>query len=210
MIGRKSIVSALTLVVLAYLAAPYVTLWRLAHALQTGDARTVEGIIDWNAVRQGLKQDVADGIVGLPEGDDDTPRKIASDDDTPRKISSDDAQPTPTARFATNTLPPFGASFMTGIAGNVIDREVTPSHVVKMVREFTSADDESIAGMISALGEVHAFFDGPTSFVMRLRCAGQDDDDPPLRVRLVLRGGSWRVVRVWVPQDLIERADSRT
>jgi hypothetical protein len=200
MIGKKSVGATVTLLVLAYVAAPYVTLWRLANALRNGDARTLEAVIDWNAVRDGLKQDVAEGIVGLPE------------DDTPEPQLASNTGVAATAQYAANTLPPFGASFMTGIAGTMIDREVTPRHLIALMRQLAPADQPTGAtALLQSVGQIdHAFFDGPGSFVLRIRCAGQDDDDPPLRVRLELHGAAWRVVRAWVPQDLIERASART
>jgi hypothetical protein len=199
MIGKKSIGSALALLVLVYLASPYFALWQLASALRAGDTRALQALIDWDAVRGGLKQDVADGIVGLPEADDPAPQ-----------LASNTQMTSPT-RLAANTLPPFGASFMSGIAGTMIDREVTPLHLVRMMRQLMPADPGGAATVLQSVGVLdHAFFDGPTSFVLRIRCAGQDDDDPPLRVRLELGRYGWRVVRAWVPQDLIEMANART
>jgi hypothetical protein len=191
MIGRKSVVSAVALVALVYAVAPYITLWRLATALREGDASTLEAVIDWDAVRGGLKEDVAEGIVGLPE---------------------DNATAAPT-QLASNTLPPFGASFISGIAGSMIDREVTPQHLIALMRQLAPEDPSGIGfgAMVRSLGGIdHAFFDGPASFTLRMHCAGQDVDDAPLRVRMEMHGGAWRVVRAWVPQDLIERANSRT
>jgi hypothetical protein len=189
MIGKRSMLMGVALVGLAYAAMPYMTLWRLATALREGNSRTLEALIDWDSVRDGLKEDVADGIVGIPE-------------DT-----------TATTQVASNTLPPFGASFISGIAGSLIDRDVTPQHLVALIRQLAPAEPTALGPvtLIGALGGIdHAFFDSPTSFTLRMHCAGQDAEDPPLRVQLKLHDGAWRVVRAWVPQDLIERANSRT
>jgi hypothetical protein len=202
MIGKKSIFAGIAVLVLAYAATPYIALWRLATALREGDSRTLEALIDWDAVRGGLKQDVAEGIVGLP---DDEPESLANKADA----TSGEA----TAQLASGTLPPFGASFMTGIAGTMIDREVTPQHLVVLMRQLAPAEPTAIGPitMAHALGGIeHAFFDSPTSFTLRMHCAGQDADDPPLRVRLEMHNATWRVVRAWIPQDLIELANSRT
>jgi Protein of unknown function (DUF2939) len=80
----------------AYVAYPYVALYRLGSAIQTADAATLESLVDWPAVREGIKEDVCD---------------LATNDKDP-KASAD--------------LPPFGASFMRGITSSTIDQAVTP------------------------------------------------------------------------------------
>jgi hypothetical protein len=189
MVGKRLMIVAVVFLTVAYAVTPYIALWRLASALREGDARTLEAMIDWDSVRDGLKEDVADGIVGLP----------------------DDA--TATTQVAANTLPPFGASFISGIAGSVIDRDVTPQHLVALIRQLAPAEPAAIGPvkLMAALGGVdHAFFDSPTSFTLRMHCAGQDPQDEPLRVRMEMHDGAWRVMRAWIPQDLIERANART
>jgi hypothetical protein len=179
MIRRKSLFGGLMLLAIAYLATPYITLWRLYAAVQAGNGAILERLIDWHSVRDGLKEDIADGVIGPPE-----------------------------VRTSGNTLPAFGASFVTGIAGSVVDKEVTPQHLVATVhdmREPVGAGDPAEFGSI-----VWAFFDGPTSFLVKVHCPGQDGQDPPLRVRMELRRSGWKVTRAWVPQDLVERANPRT
>lgn len=175
----------------AYFVAPYIAIWQIAAAMRAGDATTLAARIDWNSVRSGLKADIAEGLMT-----DFTPE--------PGSLPA-------TARLASShdTLPPFGASFFSGIAGSVVDREVTPEHVVSMVRQFGSGDGEP--GLPISVGNIrHAFFDGPTSFELSVRCPGQDADDQPLRLRLALRERGWVVVRAWVSQDLVDLANSRT
>ena len=81
----------------AYLAYPYVTLYRLGSAIQTADAQTLEALVNWPAVREGIKEDVCDLAIDVPG------QKQAGGD-----------------------LPAFGASFMRGIASTAIDQAVTP------------------------------------------------------------------------------------
>lgn len=45
---------------LAYAAYPYVTLYRLGAAIKGADAGTLEALVDWPAVREGIKEDVCD------------------------------------------------------------------------------------------------------------------------------------------------------
>ena len=44
----------------AYGAYPYATLYRLGSAIRAGDAGTLETLVDWPAVREGIKEDVSD------------------------------------------------------------------------------------------------------------------------------------------------------
>ncbi|MBV9538376.1 MAG: DUF2939 domain-containing protein [Acidisphaera sp.] len=179
--------TAFVAIVAAYLAMPYVTLWQLADALQRGDPARLQALIDWTAVRSGLKSDISDGIVsGVWNADEATPTRIAA-----------------------NTLPPFGSSFISGIAGSVVDHEVTPEHLAGMVRQLGPADGKE--GMtLPFTGVEHAFFDGPASFELTIRCPGQAREDQPLKVRMAIRHGGWKVIRVWISQDLIDLANART
>src|SRR3954471_17690362 len=70
-----------------YAGYPYLTLWRLDSAMRHADAATLRSLVDWYAVREGLKEDICD---------------MAMD------------EPTEGAR-PSNELPPFGASFVRGI-----------------------------------------------------------------------------------------------
>jgi Protein of unknown function (DUF2939) len=90
------IVATILSVAVAYVAYPYVTLYRLGSAIQRADAATLESLVNWPAVREGIKEDVCD---------------LASDDPIPKTGGA---------------LPPFGASFRRGIASSAIDQAVTP------------------------------------------------------------------------------------
>ncbi|MCW3475786.1 DUF2939 domain-containing protein [Limobrevibacterium gyesilva] len=190
--GRKTLFTGLMAVGLAYASAPYVTMWRLYQALHEQDAATLSEIVDWDAVRQGLKNDIAEGIIGMPA----------------QEMES------------SNSLPPFGSSFLNGIAGSLVDQEITPQRVVLVVHSMQTDEAVPASSEWAAIFDLgcieRAFFDSPTSFTLRVRTAGQEPDEPPLRVRLELRGPSWRhglswkLVRAWVPQDLMDRANLRT
>ncbi|HBK09257.1 MAG TPA: hypothetical protein DDZ81_25930 [Acetobacteraceae bacterium] len=81
---------------LSYAAYPYMTLYRLGSAIKSADAATLESLVDWPAVREGIKEDICDLVSEEP-------------DDRSGK-----------------ELPAFGASFVRGIASSTIDRTVTP------------------------------------------------------------------------------------
>ena len=89
-----------------YLGYPYVTLYRLDVAVRENDASTLRSLVDWYAVREGLKEDICDMVLDTPAA-------------APR---------------ANDELPPFGASFVRGMTANVVDQRVTPETLVSMSR----------------------------------------------------------------------------
>lgn len=101
MSGRKSAIGALAVLAAAYAIYPYVALYRLGSAIRNGDAVTLASMVDWSAVREGIKEDICDLVI-------DEPKEAA----------------------AAGQLPPFGSGFVHGIASNVVDRRVTPEALV--------------------------------------------------------------------------------
>ena len=108
---RKSVASGLLLLLMIYAISPYVALWRLKSAIDSGDVSSLEAAIDWRSVRDGIKQDIADGIIGPVDSD-----------------------------LSANTLPAFGASFMAGIAGSSVDHDFTPQNIVTVMRQLQSSE----------------------------------------------------------------------
>jgi len=105
-IGRKPAIGACLAVALAYVIYPYVALYRLGQAIRGGDAAALQSMVNWDSVREGIKEDICDLVVDQP----------------------------PQAK-ANGQLPPFGAGFVRGIATNVIDKQVTPEAVAKAARQ---------------------------------------------------------------------------
>jgi hypothetical protein len=52
----------------AYLVWPYAALYRVGDALRHGDVVALTQDVDWDSVREGLKEDIADQIVPRPVG----------------------------------------------------------------------------------------------------------------------------------------------
>jgi hypothetical protein len=167
--ARWPLLATMLGITVAYAAYPYVTLYRLGLAIKSADAATLESLVDWPAVREGIKEDVCD---------------LASDDPSPKNASD---------------LPPFGASFMRGIASSAIDQAVTPQALLAATAASTlPARSPSPRG-----ADVHvdwAFFDSPTTFMVSLRAAGQADS---VKLEMDLWHGEWRVQRVWLPADML-------
>jgi hypothetical protein len=107
--ARWPLLATVLSVGVAYVAYPYLTLYRLGSALQTADAVTLESLIDWPAVREGIKEDVCD-------------------------LGNDDPAPQTKGR-----LPPFGASFMAGIRSSAIDQTVTPQALLAATSTIPSS-----------------------------------------------------------------------
>jgi hypothetical protein len=175
---RWPVLACVATVGLSYAGYPYLTLFRLGDAIRQGDATTLQRLVDWPAVREGIKEDICDDVA----------------DDPPAGA--------PRAAAQAAALPPFGASFVRGIAANSIDRAVTPEALVAAV----STPAHPAAATTGA--DVHvnwAFFDGPAAFSVSLSAPGQV---APIRLEMRLRHGEWRVRRVWLPPELL-RANAR-
>lgn len=160
---------------LAYILSPYVALMRLEAALERGDVAALERGVDWKTLRDGLKQDIADGVIGPMQ-----------------------------AQLASNTLPQFGSSFISGIMETAVDREVTPQKLVTIMAQMRPGEIE--ANPIKSFD--WAFFESPTVFTVTVH--NDDPDEGHLRLRMEMRSGRWMLVRAWVPQDIIERTSNRT
>lgn len=106
MMGRRPVLGALLAVGCIYGVYPYVTLYRLGQAIQSGDAASLETMVDWTSVREGIKEDICDLVIDRPQ----------------------QAQPD-------GRLPPFGAGFVRGIATNAVDQRVTPEALVAAAQQ---------------------------------------------------------------------------
>jgi hypothetical protein len=103
-----------------------------------------------------------------------------------------------------NGLAPFGSSFVRGMTGNALDHTVTPETLVSMVHTRGAAEHTDMPAKTRL---EWAFFENPTEFSVELRAPGVAD---PIRVVMELRGLSWKVRRVWLPNALLARAGSGT
>lgn len=172
--------AVLVLFVLCYAGGPFVTLWRITRAVDHGDLDVLRGVIDWNAVRQGVKDDTAAGLLGMPS------QTLA----------------------VSNTLPPFGAGFVRGIVATTVDRRVTPQGLLQVARLLAAQAGPGGEAPFPTI--VNARFSSPAQFDLSVRVPCQDADEEPLHLRLTFENGGWRLMRVWIPQDLMDRAANQT
>lgn len=187
---RRKLGVVLLTVLAAYVAAPYVTLYRLADSIRRGDAQALEALVDWDGVREGIKEDICDTVFDMPSA----------------------------SASATETLPPFGYSFVRGIAANAIDEAVTPAALVTATSRYEVVSSAGVtqasAGTSAAAPQPRiawAFFDGPRVFRVELvppAEAGLGHD--PVRLQLELGGSGWKVTRAWLPPVMLTQANPRT
>jgi hypothetical protein len=71
--GRRVLIIA-AFCVTSYVVYPYVTLARLGAALGSGDAKTLETLVAWGPVREGIKEDICDDVSDAPAANDNTLR----------------------------------------------------------------------------------------------------------------------------------------
>ena len=76
--ARWSLVAMVLSLGVAYVAYPYVTLYRLGSAIQVADAATLESLVDWPAVREGIKEDICDNVADDPQSEGKLPAFGAS------------------------------------------------------------------------------------------------------------------------------------
>jgi hypothetical protein len=180
MVSRKRVAAAIAAACAVYLVWPYATLYRLAEAIRHGDAATLETLVDWDGVREGIKEDICDTVF-----------------EPQVKVASAEAR-----------LPPFGYSFVRGIAANAIDEQISPEALVSAARSGEKAPAAPSGGNPSI---AWAFFDGPTTFSVVLRppgaTAGATAKDTPIRLELAFQHGAWKVTRAWLPPEMLMQAN---
>ena len=171
--GSRLILSALAAVAMGYGAYPFVTLHQLRTAVQAGDAATLSALIDWPAVREGIKEDICDLVLDEPA-------------DSTAKAD----------------LPPFGASFVRGVTGSAVDREITAETLVAFTRppvsEVVATSDPKDDTRVG-----WAFFSSLTRFSIDVITAGEPQ---PVKVEMGLSGLHWKVMRVRIPANLLEQS----
>lgn len=183
---RKSGLAALILLPFAaYAAWPFVSLYRLDCAVRRHDVRALTADIDWDALRDGFKQDIADGLAGDP------PSSQPVNVSVPASGGDD--------------LPPFGSGFVSNMAGSMVDRTVTPEHLSATVGTLQAAGARGVH-------MARCFFTGPTTFVVAVRLAASGRHAPSIRLRMNLvrdhASWGWKVTRAWLPPDLLSATDS--
>lgn len=181
--SRKPILSALVVIAASYVAYPYVALYRLEAALRSGNPSRVAAMIDWDQVRDGLKEEIS------------------------QQVDRISVEPVGTAQAASAALPAFGSSFIKGIASKTVDSVVTPESMARMVqpKEDRAGDEPDPLQAVSFRNSriQWAFFDSPATFTLWLRAPNEAPGEDPVKLRMALLNGEWKITRVWLPPSLL-------
>jgi len=147
MYAKRPVLCALLVLLTGYAAYPYLTLLQLGQAIRQGDAATLQSLVAWSKVRQGIKEDICDMVVDPP-----------------------DSSSPPGA------LPGFGSGFVRGVASSAVDQRVTPEALVAATQPGLP-DAPPASGPRGADVHVNwAFFESPTLFSVSLNAPGQTED----------------------------------
>jgi hypothetical protein len=172
----KRIVGVLLVIVLAYIAYPYVALYRLGNAVRGGDPDAVEGKVDWPKLRQGLKNDLNAQVAS----------KAGADSD--------------------NGFAGLGAMFAGKMIGAVIDSTVTPAGLAAMMQTGKAgpAIVHTMEPAVPEIRKdrplpklASSGFQGLGTFEAEI--APREGAGKPLKLRLDLEGGYWMLTRVYLP-----------
>jgi hypothetical protein len=178
--------AAFAVLLTAYAASPYVSLYEIGQDVRQQNIRALTADVDWGRLREGLKEDIADGITGVPGQAAVTAAAVTQDNDD---------------------LPPFGSGFVNNMAGNMVDETVTPQHLASTVGTLRAA---GAAHMVVS----RAFFTSPTSFLVALRMDEARSRSPAVKLRLdLVRSGmglSWKVTRAWVPEEMLAASEAHS
>jgi hypothetical protein len=186
----KKILPIIAVAAAAYLAYPYWAANSLAEAIEEGDEAALRRSVDWQALRAGLKEDLA-GMLSHEAG-----KAIASGD--------------PGAVAGGVVASALGRMMLEPM----IDALITPEGLAGMIREggrvradrSGARETERAApprgderqGAAEELRErvSWAFFTGPTAFNMVL----ETDDGREVVAEMHLQGVRWRLVRLRFPE----------
>lgn len=170
-------------IVALYGAYPYWAANSLAEALEDGDEATLRRAVDWQAVRAGLKEDLA-GALSREAG-----KAIVSGE--------------PGAAAGGVLASTLGRIML----DPVIDALVTPQSLATMIRQGRAHPGSPETGPSATRGEGEtvaqdlrervswAFFSGPAAFDVVL----EDDEGREVVAELQLQGLRWRLVRLRFP-----------
>jgi len=172
----KKFVLVVIVLLAAYAAYPYLALYRLGEALRAHDLDAVEAKVDWQRVRQGIKDDVNAAVadkVRPEEGD---------------------------------ALAAFGVALAGKLAGSVVDARVTPAGLVAVAAADRPTLTTLITQVYVSTSEqkplprlVRSGFGGLTAFEATVMPDRVDAEDQIIRLRFELKGGYWLLTRIYLP-----------
>lgn len=195
----KKILAVALLLVIGWTAWPYWAAWSLANAVKKGDAVAIEGKVDWEPLRAGLRDEAKSFMMA----------KIAADSKKDEKGMG---------AFAASLAAMMGPKIVDGL----VDSMVTPQGIARLV----SGQSPAAAAAASAAQPdpkpqgtgfrydlvKWAFFSDPTTF--RIDVAAADgskkaDGSPVVTTMLFRWSGSWKLSRIFLPLDQLGGSSSK-
>lgn len=178
----KKFGSLLLILLIAYAAYPYWSLYRLGEALEVGDEGALKQHVDWPAVRRGVKEDLS-GILSRETG---------------RAIASGNGEAALSGVLA--------SAIGTALLDPLVDAVVTPEGLAAMIREGRARKSRAAADRQSGPtqdGNVlwerlsFAFFTGPATF----EAVFETEDGEEVVGVMQLNGMRWQLVRLRLPDS---------
>jgi hypothetical protein len=197
---RQAFFVSVVAIGLAYIASPYIALYRLDRAVRTGDAEYINAHVDWSSLRDGVVSQIGEAITGETSG-------AAAPAHDPSE------------------LPAFGSGFVHSFATHMVDKVMERDAMMSRIRQYAFARAAVPAEAIAGDGDSHpaepvpaslavppmhqslrwACFDGPMSFNVMLNLGAPGTQ--PVRLEMRLVDGVWEVTNARVPPALLMTAD---
>jgi hypothetical protein len=161
----------LLLLALGYVAYPFWTIIRIAHAVKHGDIPTLEAMIDWPKVRDGIKSDVTGPFM--------------------KSLGTSKSEGVGGA---------LGTAFGVMLAPTMIDWMLSNFVTAQTLVEGAKEKNFNLENQLQAIRWISGFsFVTPTQ--MRLHVYNPNKPDEIIPVVMEMSGGSWRVTRVILSPD---------
>lgn len=204
---------AVVLLWVAYGISPYVALYRLSQAVQAHDAAAVAQRVNFRTLRLSLtKQALAAAVDGIAARRDLSPRERT----ILTEASGALAEPLVESLVTPETLIDLlddGWPVRAGLARDGGTREAAPGDTTAAAPKARDASGKNALGLhASTLGQLFALFRSAEPRGFRGMVVSYPPDRPlenRFRLRLRLRGWTWRLVDLELPGALRERISQR-
>ncbi len=177
--GAKPFVALLVVLMLAYLASPYVSFWFFTRAIKANDREALESYVDFPSVRQSLKHELRGKL----------PKSSASEPGKKEDVFSGMA-----ARLAPTLIDQLVDAFVTpdGLAALISDPAVARQAKAKDPTALAHMQNESKDKELNWSRVKYAFFNGVTQFLVEIEGT---------KLHFGISGMRWRLQTVQLPPN---------
>jgi hypothetical protein len=172
----KRIALVFLVMISAFAVYPYLALYRLGEALRTRDLDAVESKVDWQRVRQGVKDDVNTALAA--------------------KVRPEEG----------DAIAAFGVALVGKLAGPVVDATVTPAGLAALAAADRPTLTTLVTQVyVSTVPDrplprlVRSGFSGLIAFEATVMPNGADAENQAIQLRFELEGGYWMLTRIHLP-----------